>query len=138
MDTSADQSGGVRILLCDDSDTERNALAHYLRDRQYMVDEVADGDAAVEHLKNKSVDLMLLDLHMPQRDGFGVLSYVQEHRRALPVILLSGLPPDQIQHRMNKLREKELPTLFIKPIDPEKLVRVIEMQLAGELPKASE
>jgi CheY-like chemotaxis protein len=137
MDTSADLSGGVRILLCDDSEAERNALAHYLRDQEYIVDEVADGEAAVEHLKNKSVDLMLLDLHMPQRDGFGVLTYVQEHRRALPVILLSGMPPDQIQHRMNKLPDKELPPLFLKPIDPEKLVQIIELQLAGELPKGN-
>jgi CheY-like chemotaxis protein len=136
--TSADQPGGAKILLCDDSAVERNALAQYLRNQQYIVDEVADGEAALHYLKNKSVDLMLLDLHMPQRDGFGVLTYVQEHRRALPVILVSGLPPDQIQHRINKLPDKELPPLFIKPIDPEKLVQVIELQLAGELPKGNE
>ncbi|HEY1685735.1 MAG TPA: response regulator [Tepidisphaeraceae bacterium] len=135
---SLSELGGVKILLCDDSAVERNALAHYLRNHDYIVDEVGDGEAALEYLKNKQVDLMLLDLHMPQRDGFGVLSYVQEHRRALPVILLSGLPPDQIQHRMNKLPDRELPPLFIKPVDPEKLVQVIELQLAGELPKANE
>lgn len=131
-------SEGTKILLVDDSSVERTALAKYLRDHCFVVDEAADGQAAIEHLKNKPVDLMLLDLHMPQYDGFAVLSYVQEHRRALPVILLSGLPPDQIQHRMNKLPEKELPPLFIKPVDPEKLVQIIELQLAGQLPKASE
>jgi CheY-like chemotaxis protein len=140
MDSAPDhgQAEGVKILLCDDSAIERSALAHYLRDHHYIVEEAANGDEAVEHLKNKSVDLMLLDLHMPQRDGFGVLSYVREHRRALPVILLSGLPPDQIQHRMHKLQDKELPPLFIKPVDPERLLQVIELQLAGELPTGNE
>jgi two-component system, chemotaxis family, chemotaxis protein CheY len=135
METAAHHSEGGKILLCDDSAVERTALARYLRDQDYIVHEVADGNAALEYLKNKTVDLLLLDLHMPQRDGFGVLCYIQEHRRALPVILLSGLPPDQIQHRMNKLPDKELPPLFIKPIDPEKLVQIIDLRLAGELPK---
>jgi DNA-binding response OmpR family regulator len=76
----------------------------------------------------------LLDLNMPQKDGFGVLSYIQEHRRALPVVLMSGMEPDEIQHKMHVLKERELPPLFIKPIDPEALVQVMELHLRGELP----
>jgi DNA-binding response OmpR family regulator len=76
---------------------------------------------------------MLLDLQMPDTDGFAVLSYVQEHRRSLPVILLSGMPPHKIQHKMNVLRERELPPLMLKPIDPEQLLGVVELQLSGAL-----
>jgi CheY-like chemotaxis protein len=124
----------THVLVCDDSDVERGALAHYLRKSGYAVDEVGDGAAAVDHLKNKPVDLLLLDLHMPQPDGFSVLSYVQEHRRALPVILLSGMPPDQIQHKMQRLKRAELPPLLIKPVDPQQVVQIVELQLAGQLP----
>src|ERR1051325_9850582 len=99
-----DTDFGPRVLICDDSDVERNALAHFLRRNGYTVDEVSGGNAAVTFLKTKNVDLVLLDLHMPQPDGFHVLSYIQEHRRALPVILLSGMPPDQIQHKMLRLK----------------------------------
>ncbi len=127
-----------RLLLCDDSGIERAALASYLRKCGYDVEEAADGEAAVEQLKNVPVDLLLLDLNMPQRDGFHVLSYVQEHRRSLPVILLSGMPPDQIQHRMHKLPKSELPPLLIKPIDPEQLVQIVELQLSGDMPRVEE
>ena len=133
MHTVADQSS-PRILLCDDSPVERLALAHFLRGQGYIVDEAADGDAAILHLKHRAVDLLLLDLQMPGVDGFDVLSYMQEHRRALPVILLSGMPLHQIQHKMHVLPEPELPPLLIKPIDTDQLIGVVELQLSGQMP----
>lgn len=123
-----------RILLCDDSPVERLALAHFLRGQGYTVDEAADGEAAIQHLKHRAIDLMLLDLQMPEKDGFAVLRYVQTHRRALPVVLLSGMPLDQIQHKMHNLPEPELPPLLLKPVDPEQLLDLMELQLSGQLP----
>jgi CheY-like chemotaxis protein len=135
MDTSVETPFTLaRLLVCDDSSIERTALAHFLRSSGYDVEEVGDGKSAMDHLKTRNVDLILLDLHMPQPDGFDVLSYIQEHRRALPVILLSGMPPDQIQHKMHNLRTPELPPLFIKPVDPQQLLQLVELQLSGQLP----
>ena len=128
----------VRLLLCDDSPVERLALGHFLRRRGYEVDEAGDGDAAILHVKHRPVDLVLLDLHMPDTDGFAVLTYLQEHRRALPVILLSGMPLDQIQHKMHTLPQRELPPLLIKPVDPEQLLSLVELQLSGELTNPAE
>jgi DNA-binding response OmpR family regulator len=124
----------TRILLCDDSPVERLALGHFLRNMGFDVDEAGDGEAAILHLKHRPVDLVLLDLQMPDVDGFDVLTYMQEHRRALPVILLSGMPLDDIQHKMHVLPEPELPPLLIKPIDPEQLLGIVELQLSGQLP----
>lgn len=120
-----------RLLVVDDSTVERLALAHFLRKNGYQVAEAGDGHAALHHLKNTQVDLLLLDLNMPQGNGFDVLSYLQEHRRSLPVILLSGMPVDEIQHKMHRLPERELPPLMLKPIDPEQVIQVVELQLNG-------
>ena len=133
--TPADSAAPARILLCDDSPVERLALAHFLRGAGYRVDEAGDGDAAILQLKHRQVDLVLLDLHMPEIDGFGVLTYLQEHRRSLPVILLSGMPLHRIQHKMHELPTPELPPLLIKPVDPDQLLGVLDLQLAGELPR---
>jgi two-component system response regulator PfeR len=126
-----------RLLLCDDSPIERLALAHFLRQHGYQVDEAGDGTSALAFLKNRTVDLLLLDLQMPEVNGFDVLNYVAEHRRSLPVILLSGMPPDEIQHEISQMRTPELPPLFMKPVNPEQLVEMVELQLSGELPKGS-
>jgi CheY-like chemotaxis protein len=123
---------GARLLLCDDSPIERLALAHYLRSSGFEVDEAGDGKSALQVLKHR---LLLLDLQMPDVDGFDVLNYVTEHRKSLPVVLLSGMPPDEIQGKMDSLRERELPPLLLKPVDPEQLVEIVEMQLAGDLPQ---
>jgi|SRR3954452_2139372 CheY-like chemotaxis protein len=123
-----------KILLCDDSPVERMALAHYLRRQGYDVDEAGDGRSAIEHLKNRESDVVLLDLQMPNIDGFDVLTYLQKHRRGLPVILLSGMPVDQIQQKIHGLPQHELPPLFLKPIDLDPLLQVLELQLSGQMP----
>lgn len=125
----------VRVLLCDDSPVERLALAHFLRGYGFNVTEAGDGEAAILHMKQKEVDLVLLDLHMPEVNGFGVLTYLQEHRRGLPVILLSGMPLHRIQHKMQELPTPELPPLLIKPIDPDQLLAMIDLQLSGQMPE---
>jgi CheY-like chemotaxis protein len=124
----------LRLLLCDDSPVERLALAHVLRKSGYEVDEAEDGQSALHHLQHRNIDLLLLDLHLPEMDGFGVLTYLQKHRPGLPVILLSGMPLDQIQTKMQRMRTPELPPLFLKPIDPDQLLQMIQLQLSGELP----
>ena len=133
---SSSSDGSPRLLLCDDSPIERLALAHYLRTSGFEVDEAGDGTSALQFLKNRRVDLLLLDLQMPGMSGFDVLNYINEHRRSLPVILLSGMPPDEIQEQIHMLRERQLPPLFMKPVDPEQLVEMVELQLSGELPQS--
>src|ERR1700709_2162794 len=136
MMSAGQNSTSPKVLLVDDSPVERLALAHFLRGAGFLVDEAGDGDAAILQLKHCEVDAVLLDLHMPDVDGFEVLSYLQEHRRALPVILLSGMPLHKIQHKMHGLPTQELPPLLIKPIDPDQLLGVLELQLSGGLLEA--
>ena len=138
MEPEASESGvyrGPRILLCDDSPVERMALAHYLRRAGYEVDEAGDGESAIRQLQNREVDAVLLDLQMPGVSGFEVLSYLQKHRKSLPVILLSGMPLDQIQQEIHGLPAHALPPLFLKPVDLDQLIEVLELQLRGELPE---
>jgi len=127
-----------RLLVADDSQFERSALAQYLRRMGYEVSEVGDGPATIEHLQAHEVDGLLLDLNMPSLDGFDVLGYLQKHRRGLPVILLSGMPLDQIQQHIHGLPQQELPPLMLKPINVDQLMEVLELQLRGDLTRAME
>jgi CheY-like chemotaxis protein len=127
-------SSAPQLLVADDSPIQRKALCSFLRASGYDVSEAGDGQAVVRHLKDCAVDLLLLDLQMPRGDGFEVLAYVKEHRRALPVVLLSGMPVDEIQRNMNRRHQHELPSLLLKPVDPEQLIQIVELHLSGQMP----
>lgn len=122
------------VLIAEDSTDERNAIAHILRRQGYAVHESDTGERCIELLKSIEINALLLDLNMRDGDGFDVLSYVQEHRRGLAVILLSGMPLDEIQHHMHRLPRPELPPLLLKPIDVGQLMELLQLKLSGELP----
>ena len=126
--------GGSRLLVCDDSPEERGTLSEILRRQGYEVDEAADGASALRMLNGRSYGLLVLDLQMPEVDGFEVLAYAQKHLPKLGVVLLSGLPVEEIGDGIGRLPRQELPPLLLKPLVIGQLFQVIEMTLAGELP----
>lgn len=131
----ADKSDGFsRLLVVDDSDSERSALTTLLRRRGHEVDEAADGNSALVMLKARRYDLVLLDLQMPVMDGFDVLAWIQKKTPEQAVVVLSGLPAEEIGEGIARLPEHELPPLLLKPVRSEQLFPVIDMKLAGELP----
>jgi CheY-like chemotaxis protein len=122
------------VIVADDADATRNGMAALLRSRGMVPLTAADGAEAIELIKEKHVDAAVLDLQMPNTDGFAVLEYLSEHRRGLPVVLLSGLPTEQIQDRMEKLTGRQLPPLFLKPVEFDQVGEVLDLLLSGDLP----
>ena len=80
-----------RVLVADDNADMRDYLRRLLAGR-YEVDVVADGEVALERLREAPPDLLLADVMMPRLDGFGLLAAIREdpRMRSLPVLLLSA------------------------------------------------
>ncbi|MGE3537729.1 MAG: ATP-binding protein [Candidatus Tectimicrobiota bacterium] len=81
----------ARVLLADDNADMRAYLRRLLA-TQYDVVAVADGQAALEALREQSFDLVLTDVMMPQLDGFGLLKALRADARTreVPVMILSA------------------------------------------------
>jgi CheY-like chemotaxis protein len=111
-----------------------------LRRDGYEVFEARDGDDAIELVKNHAMDLVLLDLHMPDArvNGFGVLHYLQEHHRSLPVVLLTGIDPRELQRGMHGQHLTALPLMLLKPVDPQQVLDVVAAELGLDLPTATD
>lgn len=67
------------ILVVDDDDAIRTLVRRVLTRAGYRVSEAADGEFAIERLAGARFDAVVLDLMMPRKDGFEVLSYMREH-----------------------------------------------------------
>jgi CheY-like chemotaxis protein len=82
------RSAPVRILLADDNRVSRHVLRMMLR-RLGMttVDEVGDGNAALQHIVSGQYDAVLLDLHMPHMGGEAVATTVRRTMPAAPAII---------------------------------------------------
>lgn len=87
-----DQSQGARILVVDDLALNRDLLAMRLAKMDYVVKSAESAAAAMTILETHEIDLMLLDLMMPDVDGFQFLEQLRAHSRfaKLPVIILSA------------------------------------------------
>ena len=91
MDTLA--TGGARhVLVVDDDARVRAGLSRLLRATGFSVTDAADGQEALARLAEFTPDLVLLDLVMPDIDGFEVLRHIRSEPRSatIPVIMLSA------------------------------------------------
>jgi two-component system chemotaxis response regulator CheB len=82
-----------RILVIDDSTVVRKVIANLFRTGGYDVLEAASADAATELLKRTMVDVISLDLHMPEKDGPTWLKEQRLKGLRVPVIILSDASP---------------------------------------------
>ena len=84
---------GARLLVADDNKVNRLLLARSLSLLGHRVDSAENGRIALEMLRRDAYDLLLLDMEMPELDGFGVLEQLvaDPALRDLPVIVTSSL-----------------------------------------------
>lgn len=68
-----------RVLVVDDDYSIRHLIAALVRRENIAVDMAADGEEAIERLREHDYAVILLDLMMPRVDGFGVVKYLSEH-----------------------------------------------------------
>ena len=80
------------ILIVDDDDALRQALATTLADLGHAVAEAADGEAALAWLSRRRADAVLLDLRMPGMDGMAVLRWLRARPEPPPVAVLTAVP----------------------------------------------
>lgn len=88
-----------KILVIDDSFTARAIVARLLGDR-YEIIQADSGKNALTILAQGVADVILLDLLMPDMDGYQTLKVLREHYPAIPIIILSADIQDSTRNRI--------------------------------------
>ena len=123
----------VQILVVDDEPMVREVVVAYLEREGFSVDEAATGAAALKHLDEARPDLIILDVMLPELDGFSVLTELRKEQD-IPVILLTARTeePDRVLGL-----ELGADDYVVKPFSPRELVARVRSVLRRSSPVAT-
>ncbi len=111
------QNTVLTVLVVDDFEPNRNTLARNLKMQGHIAVVAENGYQALELLRSRPFDLMLLDIVMPQMDGYQVMKRMREDPalRHIPVIVVSGVDEMDCLVRCVELGAEDY---LFKPFDP--------------------
>ena len=122
----------IRVLVCDDHLIVRQGIKQILADAADLsvAGEAANGPDALARVRAGGIDVVLLDIAMPQRDGLDVLKALKLEAPRLPVLMLSTYPDRQYAVRSLKLGAAGY---LNKSADSEQLIDAIRRVALGKL-----
>jgi two-component system chemotaxis response regulator CheY len=114
----------TRILAIDDSRTIRSLLTMCLEKAGFEVTTAVDGVDGVQKFQETDADLVITDVNMPNKDGFGVIDDIRggTKNRAVPVLVLTTESGAALKDRA---RQAGATGWIVKPFDDDALVSVI-------------
>jgi len=116
----------TRILIVDDEVDITEPLGEHLFIEGYQVASAGDGQEAISLIHGKKFDVVILDLYMPNMDGFGVLKYLKGTFPKTKVIVMTGHPTPENLSRCKDLGAEKI---IQKPYEVRDILNAIEAVL---------
>jgi two-component system response regulator AtoC len=123
----ATQKQPKTVLVADDSSVIRTLMLHLLKKLGYRTLTAENGTSCIGTLEQEPVDVLLLDLNMPEKDGMEVLSWIREQAMTLPVIIITALEDVSQAVQCMKMGAYEYLT---KPVENERLEIILRNALS--------
>lgn len=120
----------IRIAIVDDHALVRVGLRQFFSDQAdfVVVGEAASGREAMDIVRKGEVDVIVLDISMPDQGGVDVLASIRARAPKLPVLILSGFPD---AHYATMLLRHGASGYLNKDCDPEEIVKAIRTVYRG-------
>jgi CheY-like chemotaxis protein len=131
---SLSEAGRPHCLVVEDNPTNQFVVAHFLRKLGITLDVAPRGADALRALGTRGYDFVLMDIEMPQLDGYDTTRELRRRelaagRRRTPVIALSA---DALPENLERARQAGMDAFLTKPIVIEALARTILLHIACE------
>jgi len=128
-------SGGkFKILLVEDSDTNRLLALTYLKDMNFDIDTAENGKIAVDMALAQRYDLILMDMNMPVMDGRTAAGFIRgyEKERGVQPAKIIALTADVFKDDIDRCMSSGCDAYLAKPIKKSKLIETIFDHLSSE------
>jgi DNA-binding NtrC family response regulator len=119
------------ILVADDAAMIRELLKAALAPAGYRVLTAADGEEALAIFRAQSVDLSIIDVFLPKRDGLSVIAEMNRADRGHKIIAISGGEGLSPTTALELAEQYAVAETFTKPLDVPRLVQAVQ-RLVGE------
>jgi DNA-binding response OmpR family regulator len=110
-----------RALIVEDDPAIRRLVAKLLARKQIDVDIAPDGRTAIERLRESSYSVLVLDLMVPDLDGFEVIRFIKEQKLSIPVAVVSAVS----QQALTRLDRDIVKVVISKPFDVDELTKAV-------------
>jgi diguanylate cyclase (GGDEF)-like protein len=119
---------GIKILIVDDDSDIRDILKLTLTEENYETIEAKNGEEALEIIRSKPLDLVLLDYKMPKMDGLQLCDLIKRDLllQHLPIIMVTG--KGEISDKIDGI-DSGADDYIVKPFEPKELLARIRMVL---------
>lgn len=107
-----------KILLIEDDEFTAGLIKEFLEEYNFKVDIVNTVTSAISNIKFEKYSIILLDINIPDFNGFEVLNFLNKNRINIPVIVVSAYSDKNTKLQAFKLGAVDY---MVKPIDPEEL-----------------
>ena len=114
---------GKKVLLVEDNDINVMVGQQILEKANLKVEVVGDGLSAVNIVKEKSFDVILMDIQMPIMDGYTAAKEIRKFNKFTPIFALSASVFMEVKDR---IQESGMNGFIFKPFDPQDLLNQIE------------
>lgn len=111
------------ILILDDESRLREELAEFLTDEGYFCYEAGTPSQALQIIQNNRIDIALVDINLPEKDGISVLKEIKEIDEDIEVLMITGQGDMELAIRSMRYGASDF---FNKPIKAEEVLQAIE------------
>jgi CheY-like chemotaxis protein len=129
-DAARAANDGKLVMIVDDEETVSSFVRLVLEQQGYQTMTTTCGLACLDMLKQKTPDLLLTDISMPDMDGGELFSRVRAtpNGKDVPVVFITGLISPEEEAEFNKVKEDRKHYLG-KPFTPQKLLATVKLML---------
>ncbi|MGV7105160.1 ATP-binding protein [Flavobacterium sp. U410] len=114
------------ILVVEDNKINQVVTKHLLENKGFQCVIVADGYAALDILEREHFDAILMDINMPQINGFETSKLIRERGMQLPIIAVTAFEKDEI---IEKAKEVQINEIIVKPFEVNYFMKVLHQYL---------
>lgn len=121
---------GKQILIVDDNRINQVVTQRILEQKSFSCDLSDNGLDAIEKIRNKNYDLVLMDLNMPGISGLEATRQIRKFNKTLPVIALTAVEIEEVRQ---EIKEAGMNDIIVKPYDNAIFFQVVYRNIATEV-----